>query len=57
MDLKVTWAQVRTGYQGGVENYLRQQLKPTAGQRFSKDPPIPVNLPYTFSKSNAGFLL
>ena len=46
MKLKVTWASVSTGYQGGVENYLRQQLNPRAGQRFSNDPPIPVNLPW-----------
>ena len=46
MNLKVTWGRVPTGSQGGVENYLRQQLNPTAGQRFSDDPPIAVNLPW-----------
>ena len=44
--LKVIWGRVPTDSQGGVENYLRQQLNPTAGQRFSDDPPITVNLPW-----------
>ena len=49
MNLKVTWAEVPKDSQGGVENYLRQQLKPCMegqGGRFSNDPPIVVNLPW-----------
>ena len=49
MNLKVTWAEVPKDSQGGVENYLRQQLKPSIkerGGRFSNDPPIVVNLPW-----------
>ena len=45
-NIKVTWAHVPANSQGGVENYLRQQLEPSTGQRFSNDPPIPVNLPW-----------
>ena len=46
MNLKVTWAEVPADSQGGVENYLRQELKPSMGERFSDDPPIVVNLPW-----------
>lgn len=46
MSLKVTWAEVPKDSQGGVENYLRQQLKLSMEKRFSDDPPIVVNLPW-----------
>ena len=46
LGLFVTWAQVDSRSQGGVERFLADRLKPKVGQHHSSDSPITVNFPW-----------
>jgi len=45
-NLLVTWATVSEDHQGGVRNYLAEQLPPVHRDRPTSDAPIAVNLPW-----------
>ena len=46
LGLYVTWAELSSVYQNGIEAFLANQLQPKIGSRYPIEVPIPANLPW-----------
>ena len=44
--LYVSWANVPSDLQDGIEKYLHEKLRPLLGQRSPDATPVPVNMPW-----------